>query len=75
MANEAPSADESKLVGKLTSKIMHNLDIEKLAESVADQISERILATFATSDLVDILLQKYQEEVQASITEAILERL
>ena len=75
MANEAPSADESKLVGKLTSKIMHNLDIEKLAESVADQISERILATCATSDVVDILLQKYQEEVQASITEAILERL
>ena len=75
MAKKTPSADEPKLLGKLTSKIMHNLDIDKLAESMADQICERIVANFATSDLMDRLFQKYHEELQASITEAILERL
>ena len=74
MPKKTPSADEPKL-GKLANKIMQNLDIDKLADSVADQISERIMANFATSDLVDRLFQKYQAELQASITEAIVQRL
>ena len=68
-------AGEPKLMGKLANKIMHNLDIDKLADSVAEQIGERIIANFATSELVDKLFQKYQEELQANITEAIIQRL
>ena len=69
-------AGEPKLMCKLANtKIMQNLDIDKLADSVAEQIGERIMANFATSELVDKLFQKYQEEFQANITEAIIQRL
>ena len=68
-------ADQSKLMGKLANKIMLNLDIDKLADSVAEQIGERIMANFATSDLVDKLFQKYHDELQASIMDAIIQRL
>ena len=46
-------ADQPKLMGKLANEIMLNLDIDKLADSVAEQIGERNMANFATSDLVD----------------------
>ena len=68
-------ADEPKLMGKLANQIMLNLDIDKLADSVAEQIGERIMANFATSDLVDKLFQKYHDELQASIMDAIIQRL
>ena len=68
-------ADQPKLMGKLANKIMLNLDIDKLADSVAEQIGERIMANFATSDLVDKLFQKYHDELQASIMDAIIQRL
>ena len=66
--------DEPKM-SKLTGKILEKLDIDKLADSVAEQIGERIMADFAINSLVDGLLQKYQHELQAQITEAIVERL
>ena len=66
--------DEPKM-SKLTGKILEKLDIDKLADSVAEQIGERIMANFAINSLVDGLLQKYQHELQAQITEAIVDRL
>ena len=69
------SADDPKLLGRLTRKLVENLDILKLSDSVADQLSERIASNFKTSDLVDRLLEKYHEEIQAAITEAIIQRL
>lgn len=66
--------DEPKM-SNLTSKILDKLDIDQLADSVAEQISERIMANFAISVLVDRLLQKYQHKLQAHITEAIVDRL
>ena len=36
------SADDPKLLGRLTRKLVENLDILKLSDSVADQLSERI---------------------------------
>ena len=69
-------ADQPKLRGKLANEIMLNLDIYKLAaDSVAEQIGEIIMANFATSDLVDKLFQKYHDELQASIMDAIIQRL
>ena len=67
--------DEPNTVGKLTSKILENLDIDKLADSVAEQIGERIIANFAMDALVDKIFQKYQLELQAQITEAIIQQL
>ena len=73
------SADEPKLLGRLTGKLvscsLESLDILKLSDSVADQICERIASNFETTDLVDRLLDKYHEEIQAAITEAIIQRL
>ena len=68
-------ADDPKLLGRLTRKLVENPDIHKLSDSVADQLSERIASNFKTSDLVDRLLEKYHEEIQAAITEAIVHRL
>ena len=69
------SANDPTLLGRLTRKLVENLDIHKLSDSVAEQISERIASNFKTSDLVDRLLEKYHEEIQAAITEAIIHRL
>ena len=68
-------AGEPKLLGKLANKIMLNLAIDKPADSVVEQIGERIMANFATSNLVDKLFQKYYDELQARITEVIIQRL
>ena len=67
--------DEPKTVSKLSAKILENIDVEMLTDSVAQQIGERIMANFAVSDLVDKLFQKYQQELQAQIIEAIIQRL
>ena len=69
------SADKPTLLGRLTDKLVDRLDINKLSDNVADQLGERIASNFKTSDLVDRLLEKYHEEIQAAITEAIIQRL
>ena len=69
------SADESKLLGRSTCKILETTDFQELTESVAEQISEKVASKIQTCDLVDRLLQKYQEEIEAAITEAIVQRL
>ncbi len=69
------SADEPKLLGRLTDKLVDRLDINKLSDSVADQICERVASNFKTSDLVDRLLDNYHERIQAAIAEAIIQRL
>ena len=58
-----------------SNKIMQNLDIDKLADSVAGQLSERMMANIATSELVDRIFQKCHDELRTSITEAIIQRL
>ena len=50
--------DEPKAMSKLTSRILEKVDIDKLADSVADQIGNRIMSEFAITTLVDRLLQK-----------------
>ena len=67
--------DESKPMSKLATKILENIDADKLTDSVAQQIGEQIMANFAISDLVYKLFQTYQQELQAQITEAIIQRL
>ena len=68
------SSNELKL-SKLTGKILESIDIDRLVDSVAEQIGERIMSNFAISDLVDKLFQKYQEELQTQIAEAIVQQL
>ena len=75
MEQRENSADEPKLLGRLTDKLVENIDINKLSDSVADQISERIASNCKTSDLVDRLLEKHYDEIQAAMTEAIIQRL
>ena len=40
------SADEAKLLARLTGKILENLDMHELSDSVADQISEKMHLRF-----------------------------
>ena len=61
--------------GKLVNRIIQNIDIDNLVDSVADQLSEKIFAKFPLSDVEDKLFDKYQEELQASIMEAIIQQL
>ena len=69
------SADDAKLLNKLTCKILETIDFQELSESVANQISVQIASKIQTCELADRLLQKYQAEIQAAITEAIVQRL
>ena len=70
-----PPADESKVVGKLTNKIVQNLNMDRLSDVVAEQISEKIMSNFRASYIVDKLLYKYREQLHDSITEAIVQQL
>ena len=67
--------DEPKPVSKLSAKIFEDIDGDMITDSAAQQIGERIMANFAISDLVDKLFQKYQQELQSQIIEAIIQRL
>ena len=70
----AIKSDEPKM-GKMVAKILENIDVDGLADSVAQQIGERIMSNFAIRDLVDKLFEKYQQELQTQITEAIIQQL
>ena len=70
----ANRSDEPKM-GKLVAKILENIDVDGLADSVAQQIGARIMSNFAICELVDKLFEKHQQELQTQITEAIIQQL
>ena len=69
------SADEPNILGRLTGKILETIDFQQLSDSVADQLGERIASKIQTCDLVDRLLEKYQQEIPAAVVEALVQCL
>ena len=74
-ATAQPNAANPTLTTRLIDRIMQKLDLDRLAASLADKLGERLLANVHTDTLVDTLLDRYPEEFQHTLTEAILDKL
>ena len=51
---------------------MERIDLHALADTLADQIAQRLFESINTSALVEQILNKYGEDLQTGIIESIL---
>ena len=57
---------------KFTNRVMERIDLHALADTLADQIAQRLFESINTSALVEQILNKYGEDLQTGIIESIL---
>ena len=57
---------------KFTNRVMERIDLHALADTLADQIAQRLFESINTSALVEQMLNKYGEDLQTGIIESIL---
>ena len=57
---------------KFTKRVMERIDLHALADTLADQIAQRLFESINTSALVEQILNKYGEDLQTGIIESIL---
>ena len=57
---------------KFTKRIMERIDLHALADTLADQIAQRLFESVNTSALVEQIFNKYGEDLQTGIIESIL---
>ena len=57
---------------KFTKRVMERIDLHALADTLADQIAQRLFESINTSALVEQILSKYGEDLQTDIIESIL---
>ena len=57
---------------KFTNRVMERIDLHALADTLADQIAQRLFESINTSALVEQILSKYGEDLQTDIIESIL---
>ena len=57
---------------KFTKRVMERIDLHALADTLADQIAQRLFESIKTSALVEQMLNKYGEDLQTGIIESIL---
>ncbi len=67
--------DMPPFINTLKEKIVANLDIDALSESLATKLSERMASSLQIDRVVDQIFDKYGEFLQTSLTEAIIARL
>ena len=67
--------DMPPFINTLKEKIVANLDIDALSESLATKLSERMASSLQIDRVVDHIFDKYGEHLQTSLTEAIIARL
>ena len=57
---------------KFIKRVMERIDLHTLADTLADQIAQRLFERINTSALVEQILNKYGEDLQIGIIESIL---
>ena len=57
---------------KFTNRVMERIDLHALADTLADQIAQRLFESINTNALVEQILNKYGEDLQIAIIESIL---
>ena len=67
--------DMPPFIHALKEKIVANLDIDALSESLATKLSERLVSSLQIDCVVDQIFDKYGDHLQKSLTEAIIARL
>jgi hypothetical protein len=55
-----------------TNRVMERIDLHALADTLADQIAQRLFESINTSALVERILNKYGDDLQTGIIESIL---
>ena len=70
-----PNGEAPMQTTRLIQRIVQNLDLDKLCETLAGKLSEKLLSNANTDDLVVTLSLKCQDDFKDTLTQAILERL
>ena len=51
------------------------MDLDQLADTIADRLSEHIISSFKVDSIVTVLLEKHGKELEDLMTSAIVERM
>ena len=67
--------DRPPFIDNIIEKVLSNLDMDATSASLAAKLSDRIASALQIDRVVDQIFEKYGEQVQASLTDAIVARL
>ena len=60
---------------KLVDRVIARLDMDALAESLADKLGEKMVESLNVDRIVTTLFDKHSDELQQGLVEAIVQRL
>ena len=70
---KATKAKEAK--PKLVGKILAKLDLDSLADTLVESLSENLLNTINTDTLAEQVMAKYADTLQTALIEGIMQRM
>ena len=70
-----PAKELPTLPPKLVQKIVKDIDIDKLSNSLADTLSHRLLESLEVEKLANTVFERYGEELQEAIVTAIISKI
>ena len=70
---KATKAQEAK--PKLVGKILAKLDLDSLADTLVESLSEKLLNTINTDTLAEQVMAKYADTLQTALIEGIMQRM
>ena len=75
MPSKKPTPD-APYPNKLIDRVLAQIDLDALTDSLTEQISQKLLAAVNVDDnLVTAVLDKHSQQLQEGLTQAILNRL
>ncbi len=66
---------DKPVAGKLIDRVIARIDMETLAQSLADKLGEKLMQSLSVDDLVTKLFDKHGDDMRQGLTDAILEHL
>ena len=65
----------SKLTTSFIDKVMERINLDDLSDTLADQLASKLVDSIKIESLVSSLFDKYGDELQRGLSDAILQRL
>ena len=74
MPSKKPTPD-APYPNKLIDRVLAQIDLDALTDSLTEQISQKLLAAVNVDNLVTAVLDTHSQQLQEGLTQAILNRL
>ena len=69
------TTDPQTFPTKLVDQVVAQLDLEKLASTLADSLSQKLLGSLDVDRLTNLVMSKYGEEIEEKLISAIIDHL